>query len=153
MATRSITGFLGGLAAIVAMVAAVSMVGPRLTRDTPLDLTGTWRVADVVRRGPYKTWRFEYELRLVQDGDAFSGGGTVVAVNGRAPRPGEAGRIEIVRGLIDQRVVLGWYTETGDGLDARGAYRWRVEDADTLIGTFATTVSAGVSSARRLPAR
>jgi hypothetical protein len=150
MATsRTLTSFLAALTAVVLILAGTAVLQSRLTPAPVIDLDGRWRIAHTVTWGPFKSWVFEYDVRLLEMPGGFSGRGETVAVNGRPPRAGERTSLDIVRGLDDGGALIGWFFERNGERAGRGALKWRVLDQDRLVGTFATTFYRGASVARR----
>jgi hypothetical protein len=149
MAIRTVTGFLGALAAVVTVLAAVAVVQSRLDAGTAIDLTGPWLVTQTVERGPNKSWTYQYRVTMEPRGDGFVGKGETVAVNGRPPGPGERTTFDIVRGMQNGRSLIAWFFERNGDRAGRGAVKWRLLDVDRLVGTYATTVSRGTSVAVR----
>jgi hypothetical protein len=149
MAIRTVTGFLGALAAIVLVLAVVAVVQTRIEQRPDIELDGQWRLAHTIEKGPYKTWTFEYDLTLSERDGGFVGHGETVAVNGRPPKPHEQTTLDIVRGMVEGRSLIAWFFERNGERAGRGAIKWQVLDADRLVGTYATTFSAGASVALR----
>jgi len=149
MAIRTVTGFLGALTTIVVVLAVVAVVERRIEQRPDIDLDGQWRLAHTIEKGPYKTWTFEYDLTLAERDGGFVGQGETVAVNGRPPEPHEQTTLDIVRGMVEGRSLIAWFFERNGERAGRGAIKWQVLDPDRLVGTYATTFSAGSSVALR----
>jgi hypothetical protein len=147
---RTTTWFLVALGLVVALVTAVGVYQARLDERRVIELDGEWRLQHRVLQGPFKSWVYEYRLRLSFDGKRLVGEGETLSVNGHAPGSGERTTLQVVNGMIRRGDVIAWVFERNGERAGRGAIRWHIDGPDLLIGSFATTFHRGASVARRV---
>lgn len=150
MIRRPLSAFLLALAAIVMVFASIAVVQRRFDASPDVALEGQWKLYHLVQWGPYKSWSFEYLLKLREDDGHLRGTGTTLAVNGEGPGPREQTTLQVVDGMRERGQIIAWIFERNGDRAGRGAIRWRIVDQNRLVGTFATTFYRGAAVAQRV---
>ncbi|MBK1619623.1 hypothetical protein CKO42_14480 [Lamprobacter modestohalophilus] len=150
MKMRPVSAFLLSLAGVVLLLASVAVVQSRFDSTPNIALDGDWDVHHLVQWGPYKSWRFHYRLSLREQDGRLHGEGVTLAVNGGRPGVREQTTMQVVDGVRERGQIIAWVFERNGDRAGRGAIKWRVADANRLVGTFATTFYRGASVAQRI---
>ncbi|MBK5938648.1 hypothetical protein [Halochromatium roseum] len=152
MKIRPLSAFLLSLAGVVLLLASVAVVQSRLDTTPYIALDGNWDIHHLVQWGPYKTWSFHYRLSLREQRGRLYGEGVTLLVNGDRPGAREQTTLQVVDGVRERGQIIAWVFERNGDRAGRGAIKWRVVDANRLVGTFATTFYRGASVAQRVVA-
>ncbi|MEA3639139.1 MAG: hypothetical protein VBE63_04260 [Lamprobacter sp.] len=152
MRMRPVTAFLLALASVVMLLAGVAVIHSRFDASTGAGilLDGDWELHHLVQWGPYKGWRFQYQLTLSEQDGRLYGEGVTLAVNDHSPGPREQTSLQVVDGVREHGQIIAWIFERNGDRAGRGAIKWRVVDEHRLVGAFATTFYRGASVAQRI---
>ena len=147
--------FVAFLAAITGIVAATISGLQYYQEQSRPDLTGRWKITNVVEEttyNPYRGLELGYVVSIIQDGATFKGQGEKYLEDG-GPISGDA-RVPIrISGQVEDDDVSATFKERGTLRETSGHFSWELTaSGDTLKGTFAHTAanSSGTSVAVQL---